>query len=88
MSWQDISTAPKQGRIIIGGFEKGIIFKCGKNTGTVEQHYTWIVDIASRSVKNSDVFLVKGFNRDKKRTERRPTHWMPLPEPPVEGGAR
>lgn len=77
MSWQPIKTAPKDGTSIIvyGKF-------AGEIAGIIDGKH---VGIASWQGGRGDYagFTWRAENTDAYAAWWRPTHWMPLPEPPT-----
>jgi len=72
--WQPIETAPKDGSPLLL-FDRQRLDGDAHPTGAVEGHwcddYGWQAAVWSMV---SDLFLTKKIH---------PTHWMPLPEPPL-----
>lgn len=78
MDWLDISTAPKDGTVILVGVAGSLTAdaaywsQCPKATGG-EKAYPWVILDPTNQVNGL---------RDAGRGA--PTHWMPLPAPPAD----
>ena len=84
MEWQPIETAPKDGTEIVAVFSKDYGFQ---EAPTVYGPWTvafrrgrWMASWGGDSVieRESD------FSTEYKEAEMDPTHWMPIPAPPVQ----
>lgn len=87
MKWQTIDTAPKTGRKLILGY-KNTLGNWRSIMGFYAQPKT--LDANSEYIDgDEDGFAPEGWYEDSEtqsetllQTDRPPTHWMPLPEPP------
>lgn len=72
--WQPIETAPKDGTFLIGGW-----------TGDGHKHpMIWSVDSAWRDGDGFSVDVSPESGETMRPTIDHITHWMPLPQPPVQ----
>lgn len=73
MDWQDIETAPKASR--------GILVWCPawRNIYIV----SWVVPLDEAARRNPDAGFWSHFGGSGLPLREQPTHWAPLPSPPV-----
>ena len=80
MEWQPIDTAPKDGRyIIVGRFRNGDEFCWAK-------HSRWMTADEAADIEECDPEDCEAgwTNGNDEEDLCYPTHWMPLPPPPVQ----
>jgi hypothetical protein len=78
-NWNPIETAPKDGTVILGyfpGFKKSV-----RETHWIESETREYGKI-TRSYAEWYTGAMTGFSS---APEPQPTHWMPIPEPPITG---
>lgn len=94
-AWQDISTAPKDGTVVLlfcpqGDGRPGSTFRV--TVGNWEEHPGGTVvyrDMDGRYIDQDDSDYWEGwvsFDGGFSEETMMPTHWMPLPSPPVGSG--
>lgn len=83
MSWQKIETAPKDGTEIIGAFYRDYGF--GKPTTYGPWTVAWNGKRWRSSWDGSEVVnYMSDFGTEYKEPDIDPTHWIPLPPPPID----
>lgn len=90
MTWQPIETAPKDGTPIVLGKANWLVFPKARwlmCDGDEASFFAWVFDdeYSPCLVPNEDGGNILGWAEDIENGCM-PTHWMPLPEPPAEGG--
>jgi hypothetical protein len=82
MKWQPIETAPKDGTLVLlaGGHDDNVNY-------TRDEKLIAFMQAPCRAVWTGESWLIGLSEACCVGTEREnPTHWMPLPEPPLRAG--
>lgn len=86
--WQPIETAPRDGTEILGWrSDCGVLlvrWVCPEDFCTDRE----IEEMGADSAEQEDWFCADFICGDRMEGDEAPTHWMPLPAPPNDGGER
>lgn len=88
MSWQTIETAPKDGTIIDVYVSDDEFPMRWTDVKWCKPEHQCISDYCDSCPDDMNKYAWREPYSRYEYEIPKPTHWMPLPEPPVEGGAR
>lgn len=91
--WKPIETAPKDGTVFLSSDENGIMMPVAlvSEPKAMRRVRRWLFWHTDEIVKEAGTYVYgaiptrRGYNRLVMRSDWRPTHWMPLLEPPPPG---